>query len=153
MTESYHTFEQVLDYAIDREINSRLYYLALAQKACSSELRLLLQRLADEELSHQKKLARVKRGQFKILNGDMPDIDLGIAGSLSEATPHADMSVIEALQVAMMKEKFAYRLYHELALAAESEELEEIFLVLAHEEANHKVRLEIEYDDLIQNET
>ncbi len=83
----------------------------------------------------------------------MPDIDLGSAGSRSEATPHADMSVIEALQVATMKETSACRLYHELALAAESAEREELFLVLAHEEAHHKVRLEIEYDDLIQHET
>lgn len=153
MAESYHTFNEVLDYAIDREINSRLYYLALEQKACSSELRKLLRRLADEEQGHQRKLAQVKQGQFKMLNGDMPDIDLGIAGSLSEALPHPEMSIVEALQVAMMKEKFAYRLYHELALVAETEELKEVFLVLAHEEANHKVRLELEYDDLIQSET
>lgn len=153
MAKPFHTFDQVLDYAIDREINSRLYYLALAQKAVSPALQELLIRLADEEMGHQKKLASVKQGQFKIHNGDMPDIDLGIAGSLPEAAPHPEMSVVEALQVAMMKEKFAHRLYHELALVATSEELVELFLLLAHEEANHKVRLELEYDDFIQTET
>ena len=149
MDEQFDSFEQVLDYAIDREINSRLYYLALAQKASSLELRELLTELADEELRHQKKLARVKQRQFKMLTGDMPPMNLGIAESLPESPPHPEMSPLEALRVAMVKEKFAYRLYHELALVAANEELVELFLALAHEEANHKVRLELLYDDLV----
>ena len=48
--------------------------------------------------------------------------------------------------LAMKKEKAAYRLYLDLAMVAEAEELTDLFLALAREEANHKLRFEIEYD-------
>lgn len=150
MCDRFESFEQILDFAIDREINSRLYYLALAKRASSEPLIACLKRLADEELNHQKKLARVKQGQFKMLHGDMPVVDLGLAGDLPAKGPHPHMSLTEALQVAMAKEKLACQLYEELSQAAATEELSNLFKALANEEANHKVLLEIEYDDHLQ---
>ncbi len=38
-------------------------------------------------------------------------------------------------------------MYLELALDARTEDQSDLFMILAHEEANHKVRIEIEYDD------
>jgi rubrerythrin len=49
----------------------------------------------------------------------------------------------------MKREKAAYRLYLDLAAVAEAEELTETFLWLAQEEAKHKLRFEIEYDDQV----
>jgi rubrerythrin len=57
------------------------------------------------------------------------------------------MTYAEALILAMKKEKAAYRLYTDLAGVAEAEELTNLFLSLAAEEAKHKLRFEIEYDD------
>jgi rubrerythrin len=50
------------------------------------------------------------------------------------------------LVIAMKKEKAAFRLYTNLASIATSEALRDVLTKLAQEEAEHKLRLEIEYD-------
>ncbi len=62
------------------------------------------------------------------------------------------MDYQNALILAMKKEKAAYRLYLNLAAVAEAEELTNIFLYIAQEEAKHKLRFEIEYDDVVLKE-
>jgi len=147
MLGEFQTFEQVIDYAIDREIRSHLFYRAWARRVSDPILRQAFQQFSDQEFEHQKKLAKVKQGQCKYLKGDMPTLGLGIAEATEEITPYAEMSLAEALILAMNKEKQAYRLYLQLATDAETKSLADLFLNLANEEANHKVRLEIEYDD------
>lgn len=71
---------------------------------------------------------------------------LGITDRLPEIKPSADMSYVDVLAFAMKKEKTAYTLYSNLASIAQSPQLRETFLKLAQEEANHKLRFEIEYD-------
>lgn len=147
----FETFDQIVDYAIDREIESRLLYLRLAHLSNDPELCQLLEQLAEQELTHQKKLARVKQKQFKMLDGDMPVLDLGIADAAPDVVPYPDMSVNEALVLAMNKEKYAFRLYFELSEQTDNPELRQLFLALANEEANHKVRMEIQFDDHLMN--
>jgi rubrerythrin len=50
------------------------------------------------------------------------------------------------------KEKASYRLYSDLAEQVDNEELKDTFLWLAGEEAGHKLRFEIEYDDVVLKE-
>jgi rubrerythrin len=147
----FETFDQVVEYAIDREVNARLLYLRIAHLSQDPELCALLEAFANQELEHQKKLARVKQRQFKMLDGDMPALDLGIADAAPEVAPYPDMSVSEALVLAMNKEKEAYRLYLQLAQGTDNSELKSLFEALANEEANHKVRMEIEFDDRLMN--
>ena len=144
MLERFETVEQVLDYAIDRELNSHLFYKKLAALCTAPDLRELLENFALQELGHQKKLAQVKQGRFRRLNGDTPAFGLGIAEQIpDEIEPYPDMSMEEALLFAMNKEKMAYRMYLELALDARTEDLSDLFMILAHEEANHKVELSL----------
>jgi len=56
------------------------------------------------------------------------------------------------LIIAMKAEKAAYKLYNELATSIDDANVQEIFLGLAQEEAKHKLRFEIEYDDMILTE-
>jgi rubrerythrin len=53
----------------------------------------------------------------------------------------------------MKKEKAAFRLYSDLAGLADDAQLRNTFLFLAQEEAKHKLRFEIEYDEnvLVEN--
>jgi rubrerythrin len=55
------------------------------------------------------------------------------------------MTYPELLALAMTREKAAYRLYTNLASIAKSQKGKHIFLLLAQEEAQHKIALEIEY--------
>ena len=57
------------------------------------------------------------------------------------------MDYQSALILAMKKEKAAFRLYTDLAASTEDEGIRDLFQGLAQEEAKHKLRFEVEYDD------
>jgi rubrerythrin len=52
----------------------------------------------------------------------------------------------------MKAEKAAFRLYHDLAATTDDANLRNVLLGLAQEEAKHKLRFEIEYDDVFLRE-
>ena len=56
------------------------------------------------------------------------------------------MSYSDVLIFAMKKEKLAYKLYLDLAEKMRNRQLKDMFLLLAQEEAQHKLRFELEYD-------
>ena len=61
------------------------------------------------------------------------------------------MSFQDALVLAMKREKKAFKLYHDLSEIAPND-LKDTFLALAQEEAKHKLRIELEYDNVILTE-
>jgi len=66
-----------------------------------------------------------------------------------DVAPSPDMNYQGALILAMKKEKAAFRLYTDLAASAADEKVKGTFLALAQEEARHKLRFEVEYDDML----
>jgi rubrerythrin len=78
--------------------------------------------------------------------------DLKIGDYLVDQKPNPELDYQEALILAMKKEKAAFRLYSDLADVTEDEKLRQVFQALAQEEAKHKLRFEIEYDDNILTE-
>ena len=80
-------------------------------------------------------------------------LDLKIGDYLVEVnTARDDMSYQESLIIAMKEEKSAFKLYSDLAAMTANNEFKQMFLMLAQEEAKHKLRFEIEYDDNILQE-
>jgi rubrerythrin len=142
--ERFESIEQILDFAIEREIEASNFYKGLAQKMNDPELHKMLEGFAREEQGHRAKLQAVKNGDIELAIGDVRE--LGIADYVIVGDLSPDMTYADALILAMKKEKAAYRLYLDLAMVAEAEELTDLFLALAREEANHKLRFEIEYD-------
>jgi rubrerythrin len=57
------------------------------------------------------------------------------------------MDYQDALIVAMKKEKAAFRLYMDLADFTGDEGLKALLVMMAQEEAKHKLRFEVEYDE------
>ena len=74
-------------------------------------------------------------------------MDLKIADYVVRTEPTADMSYEDALKLAMKREKAAYRLYLKLSEKAPNEDMKNLFEGLAQEEAKHKLRFEVEYDE------
>ena len=143
--ERFSSVDEILDFAIAREIEANKFYTELAERMENPAMRKVLEDFAKEELGHKMRLEAVKRDEFVIEQEDVGS--LGIANYVVDVEPQPDMSYADALVLAMKKEKAAYRLYMDLAAVAEAEELTEMFLLLAQEEAKHKLRFEIEYDD------
>jgi len=145
------TLEQALDFAIDREQDACDFYLEWAKKVTDSAISEVFLEFAEQERQHKEALEGVRSGHkgFQFKEDLFPSVHL--ADFVMEDRLGPDMTLEDALAVAMKREKASYRLYLELAAWAESEKLIDIFVSLAHEEANHRARLEIEYDCVISS--
>ena len=143
--------EDVLDFAINGEEEAVQFYTGLAERAEKSWMRDIFEGFAREEQGHKAKLTAIKEG-----GGELPAPtkvqDLKIGDYLVEQKPDAELDYQQALILAMKKEKAAFRLYCDLAEIAPNEKLRQTFQALAQEEAKHKLRFEIEYDDNILKE-
>jgi len=138
------SIDEVLDFAIKREIEAQDFYMELADFVENPEMAKVLSDLASEELEHKAKLEAVKAGEISI--GEEAVSNLGITCHVKDVEPYAKMSYVDLLVVGMKKEETSRKLYTDLATIAQKQELRDIFLKLAQEEAEHKLRFEIEYD-------
>jgi rubrerythrin len=151
--QNFSSADDVLDFAIEQEIAAQKFYRDLAKRSASAEMKEVFKGFEKEEKGHQAKLEAMKsKGSFAAASAPADIQDLGLADYLVEVEPTADLDYQDALIVAMKKEKAAYRLYLDLAELSKSKEMKDTFLFLAQEEAKHKLRFEIEYDDLVFHE-
>ena len=142
------TVDEILDFAIQREEEAAEFYTDLSSKVDKKGMRQLLMDFAREEQGHKKKLVAIKMGKKVIL--PKPTVqDLKISDYLVDVTPRPDITYQDALIIAMKKEKAAFKLYTKLAALTDNKELQSLFYSLAQEEARHKLRFEIEYDELV----
>ncbi|MCK4990317.1 MAG: ferritin family protein [Bacteroidales bacterium] len=148
----FNTFDDVLDFAIKDEQRASDLYSGLAARSRNRMIQQVFEQFSKEELGHKKKLESIKSGGIVAVPQEKVQ-DLKIGDYLVEVnTSRDDLSYQEALIVAMKEEKAAFRLYNDLAGRTDHPSLRETFLGLAQEEAKHKLRFEIEYDDYILKE-
>jgi rubrerythrin len=140
-----NSVEEILDYAIAREQEAVDFYTDLAGRA-KEWMRDYLMEFAREEARHKAKLMAVKDGE-RMLSSKCKITDLKISDYLVEVEATDDISVQDAMILAMQREKAAFRLYTDLAARVDDAELRELFLGLAQEEAKHKLYFETKYDD------
>jgi rubrerythrin len=150
--QNFKSVDEILEMAIKDEQRAANLYEDLAKRSRSDEMRRTFLQFSQEELGHKKKLERIKTGG-KIVVSDQKVQDLKIGDYLVEvSTSRDDLSYQEALIIAMKEEKAAFRLYSDLAARTDDAGAREVLLMLAQEEARHKLRFEIEYDDQILRE-
>jgi rubrerythrin len=152
MMEKFNSTDQVLDFAINAEQEAINFYSNLYNRTNNENMKLAYREFILEEKSHKDKLQKLKA------DGTLSGIelkkvtDLKISDYIVEQQIHDNMDYQESLVVAMLKEKAAYKLYTDLAEISDSEELKKMFKYLALEEAKHKLKFEIEYDDNVMQE-
>jgi rubrerythrin len=140
----FKSIDDVLDFAISREIEAHKFYLMLADIVEKPEMVKVFSDLALEELDHKAKLQAVKAGDL-ILDDENAG-NLGITNHVNSVEPYSKMSYVDLLIVGMKKEETSRKLYTDLARLSQKKEIKELFFKLAQEEAEHKLRFEIEYD-------
>jgi rubrerythrin len=143
--------DEILEFAIKNEEGAAEFYTGLAEKSDSASMSKVFKDFALEELGHKAKLLGVKKSG-KMQAASKAVVDLKIGDYLVESEPGPHLDVQQALILAMKQEKAAFKLYTDLAAAAPDEELRSLLLALAQEEAKHKLRFEVEYDDHILTE-
>ncbi|MCK4304573.1 MAG: ferritin family protein [Candidatus Eisenbacteria sp.] len=146
------TVEDILDFAIEREQEAADFYTDLVAQAKAPAMKDVFRQFSLEEQSHKDRLNKIKEGkQIKPIRGRQV-LDLKIADYVVAEEPGPDINYQSALILAMKKEKAAFRLYTALASQVEDPELKKLLFELAQEEAKHKLRFEVEYDEYILKE-
>jgi rubrerythrin len=147
--ERFGSVEAVLDFAINEEEQAAQFYRELSGRMEKPWMQRVFEEFALEEEGHKALLLEVKQGR-KLVPAEAKVQDLKISDYVVDAAPKPDMDYQEALILAMKKEKAAFKIYNDLAASTENEDLRQSFLTLAQEEAKHKLRFEIEYDDMFE---
>jgi rubrerythrin len=142
--ENFESVDEILDFAIGREIEAIRLYTDLANKVEKPEMRKVLQDFAMEEQEHKIKLEDAKAIGFVLKEEEVGN--LGIADDIEGGEIRPDMSYADILIMSMKKENVSVQLYTDLAKMVQDEEMKDMFLLLAQEEAEHKLRFEMEYD-------
>jgi rubrerythrin len=150
--QNFNSLEEILDMAIKDELRAANLYAGLAQKSRNKEIQKVFEQFSKEEMGHKAKLERMKKGEKVIVSNEKIQ-DLKIGDYLVKVdVSRDDLSYQEALIIAMKEEKAAFRLYSDLAARVDDPAARELFHMLAQEEARHKLRFEIEYDEYILTE-
>jgi rubrerythrin len=149
--EQWKSVDEILDFAVGQEEQAYQFYTDLASQMERPWMSKIFKEFAQEELGHKRKLIEIKAGK-RLMPAEKQVLDLKIGDYLVDVEPDAKMDYQQALVVAMKKEKKAFKMYTDLAAASGDPGLETTFLALAQEEAKHKLRFEIEYDDFVMTE-
>ena len=140
----FRSVNEVLDFAINEEIKAYKLYMKLSDFVESPEMAEALFDLALVEMEHKAKLEAIKAGHITL---DFEEIgNLGITEHVKDVETDAKMNYVDMLVLGMKKEEAAHKLYTGLSKISQSQELLDMFLKLAQEEAAHKLRFELEYD-------
>ena len=140
--------DEILDFAISQEEKDSHFYLEMSERMSKLWMKKAFKEFAEEEQGHKAKLIAIKDG--KLLAPSREKImDLRISDYLIDIEPTPHMEYQEALILAMKKEKASYRIYMDLASRVDDENLRNTLLMLAQEEAKHKLRFEVEYDEVV----
>jgi rubrerythrin len=144
------SIDEVLEFAVDREIEANQLYEDLAARAENPTMRKVFEDFAKEELGHKAKLEAMKISIVMVQPEKVSD--LKIADYIVDVEASEEMDYKDVLVLAMKKEKASFNLYKDLAEEVEDEAQRQMFLLLAQEEARHKLCFEIEYDNVILKE-
>jgi len=147
----FKSVEEIIEFAIGEEAAAASFYRDLATKMDRAWMKETFAQFAREEDGHKAKLEKIQAGAMPTPPAEKV-MDLKIGDYLVDAEPSADLDYQQALIIAMKKEKVAFRMYSDLASVTDDQAVRDILLSLAQEEAKHKLRFEVEYDDIILQE-
>lgn len=143
------TVDEILNFAIAGEMAATRFYLDLAAKMDNDAMKKVFEDFAAEEQKHKALLENIKQGEtikFEEVG------DLKIADYVVDVEASPDMEYQDALILAMKREKAACAMYNHLATVTHNQETRDTFLMLAQEEAKHKLYFETEYDQVVLKE-
>lgn len=142
------TYREILDAAIQGEIEAFNFYQEVAGKVENRYLKDMFREFAAEEQKHRQILEGFRK---------KPDMAIHFAGAadyrVSESvdasgTLSSEMKPADAIALAMKKEEAAMQHYTQLAEACSDEEQKAVFLELAAMERGHKAKMESAFVDI-----
>lgn len=141
-------FKEIIQFAIDKEIEAFNFYTGASQNAKYSGGKELFLSLAKEEEGHRKLLENLNMEKVSQKRVEKV-LDLHISDYMVEVEMKSDLSYADTLRIAMKREEKSIKLYNDMKDSNTDEDLKKLFTLLANEETKHKLRLEKIYDDEI----
>lgn len=143
---------KIIAFAIEREREAVAFYTDLTSKARFAPQKELLLELADMERGHIRVLQGIERKGFSS-PAAKKTVNLKLGDYLVPwDKPVEELDYQGILLLAIKREETSFRLYNDLAAQRESEEERDLFIRIAGEEADHKLRFETLYDQDILKE-
>ncbi|HEV58706.1 MAG TPA: hypothetical protein ENN87_14620 [Phycisphaerales bacterium] len=133
--QEFNSLDEVLDFAISMEYVSCQFYVELAQRADRPDVRDLFRALAREEVLHAERLEAMKGRSERPMGDSWPAVPVG--GYVAAASVEG-LSYVEALRLAVDKERGSYTFYRLLASSMDDPMLKGLFGELARIEAEHR---------------
>jgi len=141
-------FKEIIQFAIDKEIEAFNFYTGASQNAKYSGGKELFLSLAKEEEGHRKLLENLN--MEKVSQKRIEKVpNLHISDYMVEVEMKPDLSYADTLRIAMKREEKSIKLYNDMKDSNTDEDLKKLFTLLANEEDKHKLKLEKIYDDEI----
>ncbi len=149
--DKFRSSDEILDFAIEAEQHAADFYKELASKSNNKAMIDSFLEFAKEEMGHKGQLMKIKKNGFLKFSQEQVE-DLKISDYLVDMTITDDITYKEALILAMKREKSAYNLYMKISTKTDNSDLKAVLISLANEEAKHKLRFELEYDEYVLRE-
>ena len=145
---SFNTFEDIINYAIEKEEEAVAFYEEASSLEPYAWAKETFKEFAEEERKHKTLLEGVLKGEKMVVDYKFEWVtDIKRSNYLVDMTYEKGMSYADVLRLAMKREEKALAFYNELEKKPGGEELMLVFKMLAQEEAKHKLALEKLYDD------
>ena len=145
---SFESFEEIINFAIDKEKEAVAFYEDAAGQEPYSGARETFQDFAKEERKHQALLEGLLKGETTVADYEFEWIpDIKRSDYMVDLEYEKGMSYTDILRLAMKREEKSLQLYNQLSRKTDKADQIEIFKMLSQEEAKHKLALESLYDD------
>lgn len=142
------TYREILDAAIQGEIEAYHFYQEVADKVDTPYLKDMFREFATEEQKHRRILEGFREKpnmaiHFATVTDYHVSETVDVSGTLS-----MEMKPADAIALAMKKEEAAMQHYSRLAEACGDEAQKAVFLELASMERGHKAKMESAFVDI-----
>ena len=143
------TLNEILEKAIQKEIESQHLYSDLSQKMTDETAKDAFQELARQEHGHQQLLEHYLRGELKVgMLSKGQVVDYKIAEHLDQAEISPDMKLKDIFLLAANREKASHEFYLILGQIHPAGEVKRLLEELASQELEHKHRVEFLYTEV-----
>ena len=143
------TVKEVLNRAIEKEIESQSLYTGLSRKMTDPAVKEALEKLSQQEKGHQTLLEKYLSGELKDGTlGHGKVVDYKIAEYLDRPKITLDMNLQDVFLMAANREKASHDFYLGLAGIHPEGEARHLLEDLASQELEHKKRVEFLYTEV-----
>jgi rubrerythrin len=146
----FKSVEELLRFAIKKEIASAQFYYDLAATTKNEIVKDIFLEMAKDEINHKQQLElEVMKLGIVVVEED-PDIRRQPDAFLLESDLDKTFGFAETLQLGIQKEQAAFGMYMDLYAITEDDEQRMVIMEMAEEEVRHKVILESQYNELLK---